>query len=132
MEMKECSKCHRVLPITHFHKNGFNRSGKQKYRHYCKDCANTLETERYHQKKEYINSQKICCQKCGDSRVYVLDYHHKDKNQKDFTIGKIKKGSLQLIQKEIDKCIVLCANCHREFHYLENTQCITIDEYLAD
>lgn len=88
-----------------------------------------LETERYHKKKEYIDDQKLCCAKCGDTRTYVLDYHHKDSSTKDFTIGKIKKGSLELIQKEIDKCIVLCANCHREFHWLEK-QGLTLDEYL--
>lgn len=70
-------------------------------------------------KKAYIDSQKQCCAKCGDTRVWVLDFHHKDRDEKEFTIGKIKKGSLDLIQSEIDKCAVLCANCHREFHYLE-------------
>lgn len=130
METKICSKCGIEKPITEYHKNGFDRQGNQKYRGYCKQCANALETERYHKKKEYIDDQKLYCAKCGDTRTYVLDYHHKDSSTKDFTIGKIKKGSLELIQKEIDKCIVLCANCHREFHWLEK-QGITLDEYLG-
>ena len=80
-------------------------------------------------KKTYIDEQKLSCAKCGDTRTYVLDYHHRDSTEKEFTIGKMKKGSLELIQKEIDKCIVLCANCHREFHWLEK-QGLTLDEYL--
>ena len=130
MDTKICSKCNRELPITHYHKNGFDSKGQQKYRGYCKDCANNLEKARYQKKKAFIDEQKRCCAKCGDTRVYVLDFHHKDRDEKDFTIGRLKKGSLDLIQNEIDKCAVLCANCHREFHYLEKEQGISLAEFL--
>jgi len=60
----------------------------------------------------------------------VLDFHHIDKETKEFTIGTIKKGSKEKILKEIDKCVCLCANCHREFHHLEREQQITLQEYL--
>ena len=129
MDTKICSKCGIEKPISEYHKNGFDKDGNQKYRGYCKQCANKLESARYYKKKDYIDNQKTCCAKCGDTRTYVLDYHHRDSTEKEFTIGKMKKGSLGLIQKEIDKCIVLCANCHREFHWLEK-QGLTLDEYL--
>lgn len=130
METKICSKCNRELALTHFHKNGFNSAGQQKYRGYCKECANSLERDRYLKKKQFIDSQKHCCAKCGDTRIYVLDFHHKNKEEKEFTIGRIKKGSLDLIQNEIDKCVIFCSNCHREFHYLEKNNGITLEEYL--
>lgn len=130
MEFKKCSKCGRELPLTEFHKNGFNKKGQQQYRGYCKSCANKRESERYYQKKEYIETFKEKCAKCGDTRKYVLDFHHKEPSEKDFTIGQLKKGSLDLIKKEVDKCVVLCANCHREFHHLEKISNITLDKYL--
>jgi hypothetical protein len=130
METKKCSKCGRELPLTEFHKNGFNKKGQQQYRGYCKSCANKRESERYYQKKEYIETFKKECAKCGDTRKYVLDFHHKKPSEKDFTIGQLKKGSLDLIKKEVEKCVVLCANCHREFHHLEKISNITLDKYL--
>jgi hypothetical protein len=59
------------------------------------------------------------CAICGDTRWYVLDFHHI--NGKDFTISeKVREGcSLNTIKKEIEKCILVCANCHRELHYKE-------------
>lgn len=130
METKICSKCGLEKPLSDFHKNGFDSLGNQKYRGYCKTCANKRESERYWEKKAFVESQKQKCAKCGDTRVYVLDFHHRDPTQKDFTICQYKRGSQETIQKEIDKCIVLCANCHREFHYLEKQNNITLDQYL--
>lgn len=132
METKICSKCNQELPVTEFHKNGFDRQGNQKYRGYCKKCANKQETERYHNKKAYVDNQRTFCAKCGEDRTYMLDFHHIDKSTKKFTIGRFKKGSLELIQQEIDKCVCLCANCHREFHFFEKEENITIYDYLGD
>ena len=130
MENKICSKCGINQPLSNYHKNGFDRQGNQKYRGYCKTCANKIETERYHQKKDAIDSLKDCCIKCGESRLYVLDFHHINKDEKETTIGKMKRG-LKALQRETEKCVCLCANCHRKFHFLERQQKITIEDYLS-
>jgi len=58
------------------------------------------------------------CTKCGYSKYpEVLEFHHKDPSEKDFSIS--RKGhcrSWQRVSKEIEKCDLLCANCHREVH----------------
>jgi hypothetical protein len=130
METKICSKCGVEKPVTEYHKNGFNSKGEQKYRGYCKSCANKRETERYWEKRKFIDSQRTACEKCGENRTHVLDFHHIDPKEKAFTIGVLKKGSKETILNEINKCICLCANCHRDFHYLERNFNITILEYL--
>lgn len=132
METKICSKCGIEKPLTEYHKNGFDSHGNQKYRGYCKSCANKIESNRYKQKKDFINSQRTPCLKCGDSRIYVLDFHHIDETQKEFTIGKLKKGNKEVLQNEINKCISLCANCHREFHYFNSQMGISLEDYLND
>ena len=130
METKICSKCGLEKPLSEYHKNGFDRQGIQKYRGYCKACANARESARYQEKKAFINSQRTPCVKCGESRIYVLDFHHVDETQKDFTIGKLKKGSQKVLQEEINKCISLCANCHREFHYFNSLNGLLLEDYL--
>ena len=133
METKKCSKCQRDLPVSHFHKNGFDSQGRQKYRGYCKDCANNLEKARYQKKKNFIDSRKQRCQKCGDSRAYVLDFHHIDPCQKDDSVARLTSNTTKFerLEEEINKCVVLCANCHREFHYFNflNSE-FSIEEYL--
>ena len=56
LETKICSKCGIEKPITEYHKNGFNSRGEQKYRGYCKICANARETERYWEKRNFIDA----------------------------------------------------------------------------
>lgn len=58
------------------------------------------------------------CEVCGyDKCGSALEFHHKEPNVKDFGIS--AKGytrSWQKVKSELDKCILLCANCHRELH----------------
>ena len=59
------------------------------------------------------------CERCGyDDCIEALDFHHKDPSQKNFGIS--SKGytrSWSKIRSELNKCVILCANCHREFHF---------------
>jgi hypothetical protein len=58
------------------------------------------------------------CMRCGYSKsIWALDLHHLDESTKEF--GLSARGmtrSWEKIKKEADKCILLCANCHREIH----------------
>lgn len=56
------------------------------------------------------------CSRCGYNKsIGALEFHHLDPNEKDFTIAG-KSWSFDRLKKEVDKCILLCANCHVELH----------------
>ena len=56
------------------------------------------------------------CSKCGyDKCEAALEFHHLDPEGKDFTLATTSK-SLAAIREEAKKCILVCANCHRELH----------------
>ncbi len=58
-----------------------------------------------------------CCQNCGYSKYYgALEFHHVDPKEKELNWTKLRLTSWANIQKELDKCVLLCANCHREVH----------------
>jgi hypothetical protein len=60
------------------------------------------------------------CKHCGYSKYYgALEFHHLDPNEKDFSWQKLRLRSWDSITSELDKCILLCANCHREEHRTE-------------
>ena len=58
------------------------------------------------------------CSQCGYDRCLdALEFHHVDSSVKDFGIS--NRGytrSWKKVREEIEKCVLLCANCHREFH----------------
>lgn len=57
------------------------------------------------------------CNKCGYNKcVEALDFHHVDPNEKDFSISASRKRGWKTIKIELDKCVCLCSNCHRELH----------------
>ena len=64
---------------------------------------------------------------------WKLDFHHINPEEKDNTIAyMIKSSSIEKLIEEVNKCKLLCANCHREFHYLEKENNITLQEYLGE
>jgi hypothetical protein len=71
-------------------------------------------------KREWFQSIKsgFCCKICGDNRPPVLDFHHRDSAGKDFTVSQmVNRFSRKRILEEIEKCDILCANCHRILHF---------------
>jgi len=59
------------------------------------------------------------CVRCGyDKCIDAFEFHHRDPSQKDFSISKYGHTfALSRVKSEIDKCDLLCANCHREVHF---------------
>ena len=58
------------------------------------------------------------CQICGYHRCHeALEFHHLEPDQKDFSISENGYArSWAKVRTEIDKCLLVCANCHRELH----------------
>ena len=71
---------------------------------------------------EYKGGQcNRCNLKLENTHYSVFEFHHRNPEEKDVNFAKIKYQKWDVIQKEIDKCDLLCANCHRITHAeLEN------------
>lgn len=90
---------------------------------YCKKCHNNKTIERQRKnKKDYIEYKGGKCEVCGYNKCQgALQFHHNDPNEKEFTIAKYKNTKLNdVIKNELDKCSLLCANCHAEKHFNGN------------
>lgn len=78
-----------------------------------------LQNERRIKVKNYVYAYKLykSCLICGESEPACLDFHHIS-NDKEINIADaIRCGwSLDKIKKEIEKCVIVCANCHRLIH----------------
>ena len=71
---------------------------------------------------QFINEYKVQtgCSKCGyNKHPCALDFHHIELKTKN--VARLGKDAVSLdsLKEEMSKCIVLCANCHREEHYLK-------------
>jgi hypothetical protein len=116
-----CKTCDKDKPLNEFPKRG---SG---YRKDCKECYHKVVKRANSKvrklKREYvIRDKEDGCSICGEKRHYCLDYHHVDRSTKDKAVSKllVEGSGLQKLIEEIEKCILLCANCHRELHWKEN------------
>lgn len=75
----------------------------------------------------YEYKSSLSCIECGFSHPAALDFHHRDKSDKEFNPSKMRDyTNKERFLKEIEKCDVLCANCHRILHYNE-TNCEVIN-----
>lgn len=117
MKTKYCPKCDQNKKLSDFYKKN-----KKYYHPYCKGCFNKYCSIRWIQKK--IEAIKYLGSKCNDCTItypeypyVVFDFHHLDPEIKSFNWDKLKLQSQDTIFKELDKCILLCSNCHRIKHH---------------
>lgn len=81
-------------------------------------------------KKKCINYLGGACLMCGYNKcIEALEFHHKDQSTKDPTLtngrGINKRKCFETLKEELNKCVLLCANCHREIHYEQRHQNIS-------
>jgi len=135
METKICCNCKEEKPIEEFYWKNKSQNKKQSK---CNICLRKKNNDSYANNpitkarikknclknftinKEFIQTLKksLKCIKCGESRWYVLDFHHHI-GEKEYNINKmISRNSLEKIKQELEKCIPLCSNCHIEHHHL--------------
>lgn len=112
---KFCTSCNKTLPSTDFHvrRNGNDLSS------YCKKCTTIQTTKRKRNLKEQAIIYKGGkCVKCGyDKCQAALQFHYLNKDEKEFSLSHCALTSFEKVKKELDKCILLCANCHAEIHF---------------
>jgi len=81
----------------------------------CNSCM--VNTRRFDLKIKMINYKGNSCIHCGYSKCnQSLCFHHLDPSTKSFDLSGSHARSWKSIQKELDKCIILCQNCHGELH----------------
>ena len=143
--MKQCPKCKLTKSLSEFNKNSSSKDGLQRL---CRICVAEQSKKSYDKipdnyknriKKQvqktidYVDEYRKHnpCTKCGENRYWLLDFHHTDPSVKEENIGALKRtGSFKKLQTEIKKCIILCKNCHADFHHKERIEKINIDEYI--
>ncbi len=91
----------------------FNQSSRNNE---CSTCRS--KERRIKNKADALQYKGEKCQICGyDKCKQALEFHHLDPNTKEILISNNWDKSLELLKSELDKCILVCANCHREIHY---------------
>ena len=97
----------------------YTRRDKTNFSPYCKTCTGnqTLDRQRNF-KLQCVAYKGGKCIQCGYNKyVGAFEFHHRDPQQKEFTIAKARLWQLDdVVKHELDKCDLLCANCHREVH----------------
>lgn len=118
MDMKICTICKQEKSTDHFYSQKghlFNRMSS------CKSCFNKSCCQRWIRIKiEAINNKGGKCSRCNlnlqDSHYSVFEFHHNNPAEKDIDWNKMRLVSKERRDKELNKCSLLCANCHRIIH----------------
>ncbi len=135
MKTKYCKGCDSDLPTTPEYFAGRTDRKIPTLQTLCRKCQSNYKKQHYaenkakyieqaaHYKKEVAEwfddyKKNLSCGFCSESRWWVLDFHHVDEATKEYSLAVLKwKGSKKKILEELEKCVVLCSNCHRDLHY---------------
>lgn len=91
----------------------YNRSGCTTKT--CNSCL--VNRHRWSRKKKCIEYKGGACSICGYSKcAEALTFHHLNPEEKSFEISGSHTRKWEVVKTELDKCILLCQNCHHELH----------------
>lgn len=117
--MKKCKKCLEMKQIFEFPKD---KSLKEGVKNYCKRCDAKRKREKslYTKEKikEYLGGELICAS-CGYTypTLTPFNFHHINPKEKEGIIAHMLDYRWEKIEEELNKCILLCANCHLIEHH---------------
>lgn len=117
-----CRNCEIKLNVDNAYVR--KKDGK-KYMNYCKKCHNARLAKNVREfKLRCVEHKGGKCEFCGYKKcIAALEFHHIDPSEKEFLIARApKKGFSDIVKLELDKCLLLCSNCHREEHYRINLE----------
>lgn len=129
---KLCSKCGETKLLTEFNKSSKRKDGVQVW---CRPCTKSVNNEKYatdhtHRSRIRKNNEKevqkckdlllefksVGCTLCPEKEPVALDLHHLDEETKDANVSDLMRRGTKKLIAEMNKCVVLCANCHRKVH----------------
>jgi len=132
MEFKTCRSCMKDLPVSDFTVLTRLKKSGVKYNCDCKLCRSSLRREQARRvKAEAVKYKGGACNDCNQVvHQAAFEFHHIDpasKAEKSPT-SKVRKEPTHFLQdcknglndkakQELDKCVLLCANCHRVRHF---------------
>jgi hypothetical protein len=113
-----CKNCGETNPNNAF---SLNKSTKKFHKSLCNDCQRKKNSGKWRERKqEFVDYKGSKCEICGyDKCLGALSFHHKDTSQKDPDWNLMKNRLLEKVKNELDKCSLLCNNCHSELHWSE-------------
>jgi len=131
-DLKQCSLCKTVKPKTEFYVWNKTKDGLMSR---CKQCHSNKQKQFRQSNKDHVKAQTKArrdalklkavlykgdrCEDCSQQfPLCVYDFHHVDSSTKENDIGSMIQSSWDFVKNELDKCVLLCANCHRCRHYL--------------
>lgn len=115
--LRQCKICGKQFQII-------DRGWTRKYCYQCspyenQNCshAEAVTIKRRAIKNALIKFKGGKCERCGYNKCNrALEFHHLDPTQKDFGISKNLSKDFDILKQEVNKCILVCSNCHAEIH----------------
>lgn len=105
----ECKECNKKYYKLHYIKN------KSKYK------ANAKRSKKKFQDEFRVYKRTLSCCICDENHPACLQFHHVNPEDKTYEVSfLLSNGNSGKIWKEIEKCVVMCANCHAKKHYDES------------
>lgn len=102
-----CNNCGKIYKFSQ-KKNGATTK-------LCSSCQ--VNIRKHKNKLQAIDYKGGCCQKCGYNKcIRALCFHHIDPTKKEFGVSGNHCRAWQKVKQELDKCLLLCHNCHMELH----------------